>query len=93
MTHIGELRGAGTLRSAEGQECQVGYTIGIWQRGGLKGGDGTIDGDFRDLFTMFNSRDHLMLELENGDAVRVMISHLGSTSLTRIKTSGPIPGF
>jgi hypothetical protein len=95
MTHVANLSGRGTLRSAEGDECPVTYSIDVWQHGGLKSGDGQIGGDlnFTTLHAMFNSKDHLTLEMDHGSEVKLSITGLNSaSSIALIETSGPVPG-
>lgn len=94
MRHLGSLSGRGHILAGGKRHGPFAYEVDVWreEHGGLKSGNGTLEGDFIAMHEAFVARDQV-LELADGGFVKLVMTHASSDGHGEFKTSGPVPGF
>lgn len=92
MTHLGTLEGKGALSAAEGTLGDVDYCIEVARNGGDKDGQGTLSADAETLYGAVEA-NICTLELEDGQAIDIIITEYHSDGPAKVITTGPVPYF
>jgi hypothetical protein len=90
MTHLGTLSAIGKLWDGNNDLGPVDYKIQVFQSGGLRRGEGTLQSDAVGLLDRFDAGQPLMLMLRSGEQVSVTIKNPGDFRADIVVT-GPIP--
>lgn len=82
------IKGEGFLEFG-GREVPVTYSVELWSNSRARGGDGRVNGDYKDLDAALRVHD-VILRLDDGRKAAVVLTDLNPVTGSRITLNEPL---